>query len=865
MGKGSRNRALHQQEAGERSQRNQSKQAPQWVLPLIILVLVVAILAVPVTMAISGTGIVERNRILIKSQTGKFDLSQSMATYMAWQILLEYSNASWDSIKSTTVSGTSYTFLQYYQSQYGSDADVATYFAIDNAGAIVKSDLRSCIEPYMTDYMAYVAVCDAAYKANVSLSDAELSSVDAAIEELKGIYSSLGYGSFNKFLSAKVYEGIKEKDIRASLEMKLLYDKYKEQMQLGYEAEMTAEKILTYRDAHPEKYYKTDYLSSKTDSKELAEKLLTAKTAKEFKEILIQNEFDTNYQKLFATYSAKAVYSALGGATNSENGNALTDALDKQDFPEADTYTEGDISDESLKKWLFTSGTVGTATQISTENGIYIAALLARNTEEKTVEARFRFFEFSSNGLEGTSYEGDTEFKNSVLDTFFAEKYAEMLLGELQLTDANIEQILKDNNAIEWNGITRETQDLPAAIATQVFDMGNKAGSVCEGFSNGIYYVIYIRSCESTGSGTAFQVTKADISYCAYGKGVENYLSAAEKQDALANELKAENADKEAIMRAQDAIESKDITASTSSSVVPSAVTKIVFNDVSSLAIGDVYTTNSNGTYYVIYVTALGTNGSSASILYKEFEHDFFYQITNGLISGLSENTVYPTVKSTVSYSPNASENTFAEWVSQVQAGTLTSLRKEFDTNMFEGKDDDGNTVYTAYILINTPMYFDTYKVVNGAYLRVSDSSEKGDFLEKLTSFEQQLAAAKAEGKTGSELTDLLYSLSVAAQIDEDFSKSAIPNEDLAEWMFSDERVADDIKTILVKDSSFAYIGIYLSSGSAWEVKAKNDCINTMTEEWIASLTESYTVNEKALNKIGDPTTAATTTATTAK
>ncbi len=861
MGKGSRNRALKQQNPAESAKNKQQKQAPQWVLPLVILLLVVAILAVPITMAITGTGIIERNRILIKSQTGKYNLSQSMATYMAWQILLEYSNASWESVKSEKVSGTTYTFQQYYQNQYGSDADLATFFAIDNAGAMVQSDLRGNIEPYMTEYMAYVAVCDAAHRANVSLTDEERATVTTAINELKAIYPKMGYSSFNKFLGAKVFNGIKENDIRAALEMKVLYDKYKGQMQKGYESEITNTVILEFRDAHPEKYYKIDYLTAQVSTKELAEKLLTAKNDKDFKEIIIGEHFEANYSETFATYLSQTEYKAIKGVTNSANGNALTEALDTIGFPAMQTYAQSDVTDESLKKWLFTSGSVGTATQISTGSGIYIAALIAKNTEANTVDARVKFYSFSE---DYSSYNGNVAYREAVRDLLFAEKYAEMLAAELRATDADIDSILLANKATEVVGVTRDSSELPTAVYNQVFEMGNKAGSICDGFGNGIYYVIYIRSCESTGTGENFRVNQADIAYCAFGAGVDGYLSGSEKQKELIDKLEAAETGKEAIIREYDPIEKTDIHSKTSSSIVPTAVTAAVFKDITTLNIGDIFTANANGVYYVIYVTALANDGAKASILYKEFESDLFYKVGNSLIAGLDENTVYPAVKSTASYTPNADANTFLAWISEVQAGTLVSARNEFDTNMFEGKDKDGNTVYNAYIVLGDRMYLDSYKVVNGGYLRVTDGDTKGDFLERTNEIEAKLLEAKANGTAGTDLTALLKKLGASAQIDTDFSESAIPNEDLKAWMFDEARQANDIKVFPVKNSSFSYIGIYLSSVQSWEAKAKNDYISTKTEDWIASLTASYTVNESALNKIGDPTTVTTTAATTA-
>jgi len=397
--------------------------------------------------------------------------------------------------------------------------------------------------------------------------------------------------------------------------------------------------------------------------------------------------------------------------------------------------------------------------------------------------------------------------------------------------------------------------------------MANKKGSIATGRGDGFYYVIYIRDCVSVGTGEAFQVISADISYCAFGVNVAPYLSGSEKQINLEEALKAEGANKEAIMREQEAIEKLDITNKTSDTEVPAAVKKIVFKDITTVKLGDIYTTNANGVYYVIYVTGLGSDGVSASILYKEFKSDLFYSVTDSLISGLSSNKVYPAVKSTAPYSSNAAAGTFNAWISETKNGTLEPARNEFDTNMFTGTDDQNNTVYNAYIVINKPMYIDTYDVVDGAYLRITESSKgANDVLKKATELEKKLNAAIAEGKTGQALVDVLKSFSAATQVDV-FSKNTIAglNTEMGEWMFDDARVANEFKIFAKDGETNVYVALYLASYPSWYAKAEEDYITTRTTDWLAELTQSYSVNQKAMDRIGDPTTAVTTATTAPK
>ena len=88
MGKGSRNRQRHLESKVETPLRyQQKKETSKWVAPIICIVLVAAVLFGLITSAVSNSGIIERNRVIIESQTGKYDINQQIATFIAWQDL----------------------------------------------------------------------------------------------------------------------------------------------------------------------------------------------------------------------------------------------------------------------------------------------------------------------------------------------------------------------------------------------------------------------------------------------------------------------------------------------------------------------------------------------------------------------------------------------------------------------------------------------------------------------------------------------------------------------------------------------------------------------------------------------------------
>lgn len=89
MGKGSRNRQFHQQDMVDNPQRykeqKRRKPMPKWATTAICIVLLLGILFGIGAYIFTKYGIIERNRVLIESKTGEFDITQPTATYIAWQ------------------------------------------------------------------------------------------------------------------------------------------------------------------------------------------------------------------------------------------------------------------------------------------------------------------------------------------------------------------------------------------------------------------------------------------------------------------------------------------------------------------------------------------------------------------------------------------------------------------------------------------------------------------------------------------------------------------------------------------------------------------------------------------------------------
>ena len=231
-----------------------------------------------------------------------------------------------------------------------------------------------------------------------------------------------------------------------------------------------------------------------------------------------------------------------------------------------------------------------------------------------------------------------------------------------------------------------------------------------------------------------------------------------------------------------------------------------------------------------------------------------YYQIINDLTTSLDK--VYPT-KQTASFDSDAEKNTFEDWISELKEGdALVTARKENETNVFEKtetKDKEDVTTYNAYMIINTPMYLDTEIVVKGGYLEFTESTYAEDANEALNTLKD---------KTDVELLNALSALDSTASVSTELKKSDVldADENLHNWLFSDDRNANDTAVVTAKDGKSAYVAVFSEKAELWASTAKSNYVTEKVEEWVDSLTEKYTPNEKVLDKLGEPTTTAETT-----
>ncbi|MBQ1963286.1 MAG: hypothetical protein II369_04125, partial [Clostridia bacterium] len=487
MGKGSRNRQRHVQEQLQSTGRKQqTKKAPKWLTPLISIVLVAAVLVGVVASVLTNSGIIYRNRIIVESKTGNYDVTQQTATFLAWQSA--YYNA--------------YYYWYYAYLGYITDKTVTTQYtsadayAFDVARYTIQNSLRDNVQSLVENLVDYVAVCDAAEKAGVKLDDDELAEIESTLDWLKDMQGSLGFATFGGFLKGAIGTGMKKADIKHALSIVALYNKYLSQVQEGFEEAITLADLTVFRDENPDDFFKTDYLSFKTEDKELSEKLAACTTADEFRATVVRHSFDKNYKTTFNKYTvtqeATDALKKVGDKTDA-NSNALSLALDEIGAGAKTAYTKEstDIPKE-VRDWLFkTVRTQYEVSTVATENGVYLVAnYTAKVTADTTsVEARVKFYEFA----DGDSYGNDASFKTSLQEQLLAYKLADALAKDLKAFPEHAEKLLAANNATEKTDANKDTKDIPAILLDKLLEDSVKADTVITATEYGMYYVAFVR------------------------------------------------------------------------------------------------------------------------------------------------------------------------------------------------------------------------------------------------------------------------------------------------------------------------------------------------------------------------------------
>lgn len=522
MGKGNRNRSSNAEATLTASKKNkqQKKDRSSLILSAVLIVIAVAVVVSITASFLSDSGFIRRNRILLKSQTGKFDVNQQMVTYLAWEEMFSAFQSTYGTYVSSGQVSTS-----TYSDEYEFALYTAQYFISENLGSVV-ADMEE-------DLLGCVAVCDYAYSQGMRLDEREQASIDSVIENLKTINSTYynPYGTLNQFLSTFVGSGIKESDVRDALEMTRLYSKFVEQLEDGYENSVLPEELQTYIEEHKSEFYKTDVLQYIADE-DFIKELVNCKTTEEFREKALGHFFDQNYKTLFNKYTvvqtAKDELAAYQGITNSESGNALDDKLNELKFEPVQGINKDDENyPESVRTWLFNSKRVQCdSVLLETANyGIYLLSYYsdeAAGADTTEVLARIKHFDLS----DGVSYEGNENFKAEMRAEFIsnatdkgseqydtleekAEKLQEQLKAAIEADNgnghSNVLSFFEQYNATEFSfqiDDTTKTSLLPENLFNDM--KGNSDHTqersysfVIDSEDDPVGYIYYVKSADN--------------------------------------------------------------------------------------------------------------------------------------------------------------------------------------------------------------------------------------------------------------------------------------------------------------------------------------------------------------------------------
>jgi len=418
MGKGSRNRQLHLQDKEENPKKYNKKvrkPMPKWVTSAICIVILAGVLFGIGAGIFNKYGIIERNRIIVDSKTGEYDVTQQIASYVAWKNVYYEASMYWLYCKYGIYEDTYGITKSESEGGFSQDA-----YALAIAQTTLETTLRDVVDDTVETLVEWVAVCDKAYEANVQIDDYDRSLIQKSIDSLVTMGKNYGYDDLNAFLAVAMGKGMRESDIQKAEEMSALYNKYCTMQQASFEKAVTLADLETFRNANPEKFYKTDYLSYVADTEAFA-KELTAETianATQFKELVLTKHFNDNYKASFNKFVTQIevtdIYNSVKNLTDTAEGTALTNKLNELGFEEAKDYTKDTTEDEELKKWLFDTkrkkDEVATFTN-KAANGIYIVAFCSDAANETTVKARVKLYDF----VDGDALKDDTAFKTNIL------------------------------------------------------------------------------------------------------------------------------------------------------------------------------------------------------------------------------------------------------------------------------------------------------------------------------------------------------------------------------------------------------------------------------------------------------------------
>ncbi len=294
MGKGSRNRQVRTDDMVTNPQKYvQKKPAPKYPTYIALAVVVVVAIAL-ILSAFVNNGTFLRMQQPIKSE--HYEVTGTMMSYYAHTV---YSN-----------------YVNQYQQNYGSYINSSSGFTIYDlmgikSGVALNKQVRDNAtgETWFDYFMGQareqveqiLLYCEGAYAAGIELDEEDMAEIDLSVQMLATYGTLYGY-SANSYLSQMYGVGVREKDVRAAMELSTLASKYLTTLSDEYHEAATAADVDAFYAENENDYLSADYLiyrvtaditndstddeiaAAKAEVDATVETLMAATTPEEFRE-----------------------------------------------------------------------------------------------------------------------------------------------------------------------------------------------------------------------------------------------------------------------------------------------------------------------------------------------------------------------------------------------------------------------------------------------------------------------------------------------------------------------------------------------------------------------------------------------------
>lgn len=245
----------------------------------------------------------------------------------------------------------------------------------------------------MQSLVQVTALSKAAEDAGMTLSDADLASIDTQMAEVQATAESYGYSSVNKYFTAMYGHGVTEKVVRNLMKQSLLASNYAETQRDSYT--YTDEQIAAEYAEHANEYDTFDYMyylisAEKVESTDAQGETTSATTdetmaaAKATADQIAAGVHDADsFKDAVATYG-------VGVAVKDSDGNETGEITPAE--PTAAEGTAGkNLSSMPFSEWLFSADrTANDVTVVEAEgSGYYVVLFQNRDTNDyNTVSVR---------------------------------------------------------------------------------------------------------------------------------------------------------------------------------------------------------------------------------------------------------------------------------------------------------------------------------------------------------------------------------------------------------------------------------------------------------------------------------------------